>query len=532
MPTFEITGPDGSKYRVTGPEGSTEKDALARVQSQFSQSPVTSRFAEFQQPANATALQSGLERTARNITTGPRMSPIQQMQTQHENLLSAASQGATPNVDILSKNLISTEVFQGDDGSIQYRDPQTKQLVSTDNTKHIALRDPADGRVKVFARTPGAQESTAVGVSRVLAPGLMAGAPTARASIPALNNVQPKASDIFATAKPSYRAFEQQARATPVPEGIPDRIRAGLDKIGSVDELAGAPVKTALNYIEGGKAASMNDLQKAKRMIGYGFKSPEQSVRDASGVATRELMSSINDVAPSAAANLRKADEIHATALALKELQTAEAISKLRSGRAGYGGNAVNTMRQVLSPIVQNAEKGLKTSFKPDEIAAIRDIVQGTPTTNSLRWAGQFSPSSGLGALRSAGAGGGAMMAGLGSTVAAAIPAIGAASNKLATILTSKQVDRLKELVAKRSPEYAAAVSRAVARYERAQMELVNNPAPNKLSAYLSASRALSAGLTKDGITISSGDLLRAIQAPVKSAAEEDEPAVPWRPSQ
>jgi hypothetical protein len=35
MPTFEITGPDGSKYRVTGPEGSTEQDALARVRSQM-----------------------------------------------------------------------------------------------------------------------------------------------------------------------------------------------------------------------------------------------------------------------------------------------------------------------------------------------------------------------------------------------------------------------------------------------------------------------------------------------------------------
>jgi hypothetical protein len=35
MPTFEITAPDGAKYRVTGPEGSTEQDALARVRSQM-----------------------------------------------------------------------------------------------------------------------------------------------------------------------------------------------------------------------------------------------------------------------------------------------------------------------------------------------------------------------------------------------------------------------------------------------------------------------------------------------------------------
>jgi hypothetical protein len=31
MPVFEITGPDGAKYRVTAPEGATEQDALNRV---------------------------------------------------------------------------------------------------------------------------------------------------------------------------------------------------------------------------------------------------------------------------------------------------------------------------------------------------------------------------------------------------------------------------------------------------------------------------------------------------------------------
>ena len=33
MPTFQITSPDGIKYRVTGPEGATEQDALSQIQS-------------------------------------------------------------------------------------------------------------------------------------------------------------------------------------------------------------------------------------------------------------------------------------------------------------------------------------------------------------------------------------------------------------------------------------------------------------------------------------------------------------------
>lgn len=35
MPTFEITSPDGRKFRVNGPEGSTQEQALAQVQSQY-----------------------------------------------------------------------------------------------------------------------------------------------------------------------------------------------------------------------------------------------------------------------------------------------------------------------------------------------------------------------------------------------------------------------------------------------------------------------------------------------------------------
>lgn len=36
MPTFEVTGPDGKKYRVDAPEGATADDALARVKQQYS----------------------------------------------------------------------------------------------------------------------------------------------------------------------------------------------------------------------------------------------------------------------------------------------------------------------------------------------------------------------------------------------------------------------------------------------------------------------------------------------------------------
>lgn len=39
MPVFQITAPDGRKFKVTGPEGSTKEQALARIRAQYSAAP-------------------------------------------------------------------------------------------------------------------------------------------------------------------------------------------------------------------------------------------------------------------------------------------------------------------------------------------------------------------------------------------------------------------------------------------------------------------------------------------------------------
>src|SRR5690606_27517037 len=105
-------------------------------------------------------------------------------------------------------------------------------------------------------------------------------------------------------------------------------------------------------------------------------------------------------------------------------------VADLRAGRAGYGGNAVNTMRQALLPIVQKATDGRMTGFAPNEIDAMRQIVVGTPATNALRGVGQLSPSKGiLQTLTAAGSVAGGALAGFGAA-GLAIPALGAASNK------------------------------------------------------------------------------------------------------
>lgn len=484
-------------------------------------SEIGKRFGAMLPPENETPLRSGLERMARSFT-GSATSPLGRMAAEQGNTLTAANQGTMPDPSAYN-TMVSSDLFEGDDGTIQYRNPATGRISATDSATQVVLRDPADNRLKVYARSDDTNEGPITGAARVLAPGLAAAAPTARAAIgTAAKNIMPQASDIMATAKPYYQAFKNEAGQIAVPvetaKGIADRLRGALERINLTEEMAGAPARSAISLLENGKVMTIADLQKVKRMAGRGFSNSEKDARDAAAAISGEIYRVIQQVSREAAQSLRTADNIHSTALAMQDLQRKGAVADLRAGRAGYGGNAVNSMRQVLSPIVQKAAEGRMTSFKPDEIQVMREIVEGTGATNALRLVGQLSPTKG--AFQTLGSLGGAAALGPKALV---IPAMGAASNKLATIMTGRQIDKLKELVAKRSPAYAAAVARATDRFERAQVRFASDPSPGRLTGMLSASRTLSSMLGRDGIDVSSGDILRSIQGPMRAPAQDEQ---------
>jgi hypothetical protein len=331
-----------------------------RAPTRITVNPVSSRFADIPQ-VGGDQLQQGLNQRGLDLTRGPEVSPSAQMAGEAANLLPAATQGTSPHVSDYGGQVVSTEVHEDDAGNILYRDPQTGQLKPTNNETQVAIRDPADGVVKVFNRTEATNENPAVGVSRVLAPGLAAGAATARPGIAAVPAAITKASDIFSTAKPYYREFDKVAGKIGVPpetaQGIADRMHRALDKIGLDAEMAGGAAKSAIRRLESpNEPMTLDYLQRVKRVAGRGFNSPEKDVRDGAAVITGEISKVINEVSPQASQSLKTGDAIHSTARSVQNIQRRSDIAGLRTGRAGYGGNAVNNMRSQIEKIVEASD--------------------------------------------------------------------------------------------------------------------------------------------------------------------------------
>lgn len=169
-PGFELMGGDATPPPPPGFE---------IVSSSFSE-----RFeGEPSQAQTNPELAVGLQRVAREKTTGPvQSSGFERMAVDYLNQLPAAAQRTTPNVDTQYKNLVSADVHENDAGQLLYKD-STGQLLPVDQNKHVVLRDPADRRVKVFARTDETNEGILPAAGRALIAGMGPGTPSRIASV-------------------------------------------------------------------------------------------------------------------------------------------------------------------------------------------------------------------------------------------------------------------------------------------------------------------------------------------------------------
>lgn len=140
---------------------------------------------------------------------------------------------------------------------------------------------------------------------------------------------------------------------------------------------------------------------------------------------------------------------------ATQKIKKAEAIDQAvykaenRAATGGTGGNAINTTRQNIRAILDDAKK--RRGYSATEIEAMEGIVRVTPTINAARLLGRLSPTSGALPMIA----GGGMVGAAGATLnplLAAPPMIGLVARGVGERMTQKQVNNLSATIRNGAP--------------------------------------------------------------------------------
>ncbi len=177
------TAQDDSWWQSAPLAKPTNQQAPQQAPQAQSQTPFDARFTgAAPSPPTDPALAPALN-VAAEMTRGEPVSPGTSIAIDFQNQGSAAGQRTSPNVALQGRNLVSADVFQSDSGELLFRDPASGEVVTTEQNKHVVLRDPSDNTLKVFARTEDTNEGVLSSAGRLLGTGMGAGAPTARPGV-------------------------------------------------------------------------------------------------------------------------------------------------------------------------------------------------------------------------------------------------------------------------------------------------------------------------------------------------------------
>lgn len=138
---------------------------------------------------------------------------------------------------------------------------------------------------------------------------------------------------------------------------------------------------------------------------------------------------------------LNEARKAAATEAKINTITSQLSKAENQASRTYSGTNLDNAIRQKISSLLDNPAR--TRGFTKDELAALQEIVDGTATQNTLRWAGKFLPSSGVGGLANLGV----SMTALGPA-GLAIPAAGYGMKAAADQMSRGNVRKLVEVIA------------------------------------------------------------------------------------
>lgn len=498
---------------------------------------VNERFGEFVQPSNGPQLQQQLTESGYERTRGPAVPAGVQMLTDFQNQAIAGGQQTTPLISAQMPSLVSTEVHESDAGFAVYRDPATGQMVEVDRNKQVVLRDPADNRLKVFARSENTDEGALDAGARILAPGLAAGSPTARAAIPAAARSAPSRQALFDAADAGYDAARNLGvKFNPSAVGdVAHNMRGALMSDGfdpitakNTHALLGRLTEAADNVPQG-VSGSFNDLESVRRALGKvasGATSADGLARSDAAAATRAIKA-IDDflASPGNAVTAGNAEELsrlvrdargnYAAASRSARVGRAEDLAEGRTGSAGSGSNTDNALRQRARDILKSPKE--LRGWSKEEIGELRRLVVGTPVRNMSRLLGKLAPTGAVSAVISGGSG--AAIAG--PVGAVGLPVAGFAFKKLGDVLTMRQMNKLDEMLRANSP-LGRQVQSSFSDWSGKLDDLARVPSAPKVAQFAIATRNFTNNLRDAGINVSPAEFMRSVQGVIQGRAEDE----------
>ena len=293
---------------------------------------------------------------------------FEQMDTDLHNQRAAASQGTTPNIHAHMPNLLSDDVQEGDDANLYFKDAQGK-LQRTDTNKHVVLRDPADKKLKVFARSDETDEGRAAAAGRLLGTGMGAGnievakaAPAIAPAIEAANRIGVNLPRAIASDSPSMHLAGQII--TKAPGGAP--MQKAVDQ--GIKDLGGALGRA------GEAAGGVADTKRAGEGITTGL---EQVFKPRSEQLVGQLYDRVDSlVDPKATAPLSSTQKAVSEILAKKQAYGNESLGSAVDAVAGAlkkpGGltyAAIKDLRSSIGEMVDN--KFLPPNISQKELKGI-----------------------------------------------------------------------------------------------------------------------------------------------------------------
>jgi hypothetical protein len=226
-------------------------------------------------------------------------------------------------------------------------------------------------------------------------------------------------------------------------------------------------------------------------------------------IAAKDILSGD---AKAAAAAWKEARGNYSTAMRLEDVAKAVLKAKRQADAAGSGGNIDNNTRQQFKSILNNENK--MRGFTAEEKAQMESIVAGTTGGNAARLVGKAAPTGIVSGTLSGGAG----FAAGGPVGAVLVPLAGYIGKKMGDRSTSNQVKVLEEMIRSRAP-VAKAMEDIGSKFEVVQSQGMN---ARTMSALSLSARNLANNLKDAGVNLSPSEIMRAIQGPMKSAAEGD----------